>query len=222
MKSWREACEAALREHSRTDAVRAWGFARETASGPAPVFDYRFEHTLAVVKAARWLSPLCGADADVVECAAWLHDVKKCLGGHGRDTHATEASAAVPAILEGTDFPAGRIPEVRTAIERHVGLRLEHPLVPLEAAVLWDCDKLSKIGAASLVHFSCIAGAFREVDTEGILQRGEAWIPLAEGIADSMNTAPARAEAARRVDFLKAHYLQLRREWQDPMESASG
>jgi len=218
MKPWRQACEEALRQSSEADAILAWGFSRETAEGPRAVFNYRFEHTLAVVRAARWLCPLCQADLEVVECAAWLHDARKSMKQRGHDAHAVQASAAVPGILEGTDFPAAKIPAVRHAIERHVGLRLASPLAPIETAALWDCDKLSKIGAASLVHFACIAGAFQPVATSEILRRGEAWIELAEGIASSMNTPPAKVEAARRLAFLKAHYEQLRREWNDPME----
>ena len=55
------------------------------------------------------------------------------------------------------------------------------------------------------------------IDTATILERGEAWIPLSEGIVASFNTEPARAEGLRRLAFLKAHYAQLRREWNDPM-----
>jgi uncharacterized protein len=219
MLPWRQVCEEALRVRSEADAIGAWGFSRETEGGPRAAFNYRFEHTLAVVRTARWLCPLCGADAETVECAAWLHDVRKEMQrGRAADFHAAEASAAVEGILAGTDFPNAKIPAVRHAIERHVGLRLAVPLEPLETAALWDCDKLSKIGAASLVHFACIAAAFHPVTTEAILKRGESWLDLAEGIAASMNTAPARVEAARRLEFLKEHYAQLRREWSDPME----
>ncbi|HEX9082126.1 MAG TPA: hypothetical protein VF768_07595, partial [Holophagaceae bacterium] len=124
----------------------------------------------------------------------------------------------VDAILAGTDFPPEKIPAVRHAIERHVGLRLAKRLDPLETACLWDCDKLSKIGAASLIHFGCISGAFQPVTTADILRRGEAWLPLARGIVESLNTEPAQAEGRRRLAFLEAHYAQLRREWADPTE----
>jgi uncharacterized protein len=183
------------------------------------VFDYRFEHTLAVVKLARWLSPLAGADPEIVECAAWLHDCRKRLrDAKGKDHHAQDASAVVESILAGTDFPPAKIPAVRHAIDHHVGLRLEHRLEPVEAACLWDADKLSKIGAASLVHFTCIAGAFEPVRTADILRRGGQWLERARIIAASMNTPMARQEADRRVVFLAAHYQQLQREWADPME----
>lgn len=219
MEPWRSACERALRDHSEQDALAAWGFGHPGEGGQRPVFNYRLEHTLAVVRVARWLCPLTGADPEVVECGAWLHDLRKRTKHRtGRDLHAQDASAAVAGVLAGTDFPESKVAAVRHAIEHHVGLRLSEPLHPLETAVLWDCDKLSKLGAASLVHFACVSGAHQPVTTDLILGRGESWLGLAEGIAASMNTGPARREAARRLDFLRAHYAQLRREWQDPMQ----
>jgi len=224
MKDWRSACEEALRAFTTEDAIRAWGKVYETEQGPRPVFDYRFEHTLATVKIARWLARETGADTEVLECAAWLHDCAKHFKHrapgepHGPDTHARDASAKVEQILADTDFPPAKIPAVRHAIEHHVGLRLGITLEPLETGCLWDADKLSKLGAASLVHFGCISGAFQPIETRTILESGERWLKLAEGIAASMNTEPAKREAARRLAFIEHHYRQLKREWSEPME----
>ena len=216
---WRTACEAALQQVSDADAIRFWGISHVVDGVPRPIFNYRFEHTYAAVLLARWLAPQVGADEDIVECAAWLHDVAKRLKDpHSKDTHAQEASAEVAAILAGTDFPAEKIPAVRHAIEHHVGLKLTKRLEPLETACLWDCDKLSKIGAASLIHFGCISGAFQPITTTDILQRGTAWLEQARGITASFNTETAHQEGHRRLAFLEAHYAQLQREWSDPME----
>jgi HD superfamily phosphodiesterase len=219
LKPWRTACEQALKRFSEADAIRFWGIGHEVDGSCQPIFNYRFEHSYAAVLLARWLAPVVGADPEVVECAAWLHDVAKRLKDpHGKDAHALEASVQVEGILAGTDFPARKIPAVRHAIEHHVGLRLTRQLEPLETACLWDCDKLSKIGAASLLHFGCISGAFQPITTADILQRGEAWMDLARSITASFNTEAARVEGRRRLAFLEAHYAQLRREWSDPME----
>jgi len=222
MINWRMKCEVVLRARTEADAIRFWGKSHPGPDGPVPVFDYRFEHTLATVKIACWLAPLVGADLDIVECAAWLHDCRKNLNeGKGKDNHAQDASAVVEEILDGTDFPKAKIPAVRHAIDHHVGLKLTRKLEPVETACLWDADKLSKIGAASLVHFLCIAGGFEPVHTAGVIERGERWLERARVIAACMNTKPARKEAERRVAFLEAHYRQLRREWNDPMEPAT-
>ena len=222
MTPWRKACEAALRAHSERDSIRFWRVAHLSGAGERPIFDYRFEHTLAAVKIARWLAPLAGADPEIVECAAWLHDCRKFLNdSKSKDSHAQDASAAVPEILADTDFPAEKIPAVRHAIDHHVGLKLTHTLSPVETACLWDADKLSKIGAASLIHFGCIAGAFQPVDTATILRRGEKWLELARVITDSMNTQPGREEAERSLAFLIGYYRQLHGEWSDPMEATA-
>lgn len=218
-KPWRQACEEALKAHSEPDAIRFWRVAHNTNGTPHPIFDYRYEHTLAAVKIARWLAPQVGADPEVVECAAWLHDcTKHYKEPKEHDTHAHEASELVTLVLRETDFPTAKIPAVRHAIEHHVGLRLATKLEPLETACLWDADKLSKIGAASIVHYGCISGAYQAIDTTAILERGEHWLELARGIVTSMNTEPARREAERRLVFLESHYQQLRREWNEPME----
>jgi len=216
---WRTACEQALRRFSDADAIRFWGIGHEVDGTYQPIFNYRFEHTYAAVLLARWLAPAVGADAEVVECAAWLHDVAKRLKDpHAKDTHAQDASAKVEEILAGTDFPAEKIPAVRHAIEHHVGLKLAKRLEPLETACLWDCDKPSKVGAASPHHFGRISGAFPPITTAEILRRGTAWLELARGITASFNTETAREEGRRRLAFIEAHYAQLQREWSDPAE----
>lgn len=220
-KPWRFACEADLRVHSEADSIRFWRVSHDTDGTPRAIFNYRLEHTLGVVKLARWLAPLAKADPDIVECAAWLHDCRKHLNdSRGKDTHARDAAEVVDAILEGTDFPVEKISAVKLAILHHVGLRLSHRLEPVETACLWDADKLSKIGAASLIHFGCISGGFEPVDTEHILERGERWLALARGIVDSLNTEAARTEGELRYQFLLQHYAQLRREWSEPMQES--
>lgn len=218
--NWQIACESALQAHSRTDALRFWGKSFESPTGPLPVFDYRFEHTLAAVKIGRWLAQILQADAEIVECALWLHDCRKYLADHhGPDTHAEKAAQVVPEILEGTNFPKHKIAAVQAAIRSHVGLHREgadqKSLSPLENACVWDADKLSKLGVASLIHYGCISGGFGPVSTLHLLERGEHWIGVVEGIARSMNTFPAKQEAQKRVEFLKDYYRRLRQEWSD-------
>jgi HD superfamily phosphodiesterase len=216
---WRAACEKALREFSDADSIRFWGKAHEVDGAMHPIFNYRFEHTFAAVKLARWLCPQVGADLEIVECACWLHDcVKRLKDPTSKDTHAQDASEEVPSILRSTDFPQTKIPAVQHAIEHHVGLRLTKKLEPLETACLWDCDKLSKIGAASLIHFGCISGAFQPITTQDVLERGEHWLELAKGIVESFNTDVAKAEGKRRLAFITAHYAQLNREWNEPLQ----
>ena len=219
---WRTACEIALRTHTEADAIQFWGISHTDIYGRAvPVFDYRFEHALATVKIARWLAALTGADLEITECAAWLHDCRKFLSNpKSNDTHAKDASAVVELILSTSNFPIKKIPAVRHAIEHHVGFKLKKMLEPLETACLWDADKLSKLGAAGLVHYISIAGIFeKSMDTGGIVQRGEKWLQRAQTITASMNTVVAKEEAKRRLAFITNYYQQLSQEWSNPMQA---
>jgi len=212
---WQATCENALREFTRQDALNFWGWGHDVDGTRLPAFDYRFEHTLAVVKLGLWLAPQVGADTDILICGAWLHDCRKRLGQKGADNHAVEAADALDEILDGTDFPPHKISDTRHAILRHVGLSLPEPLKPLETACLWDIDKLSKLGAASLIHFMGINPAFQPLTTAETLEKGEKWLELAKGIVASMNTPPARLEASERFEFLKRYYKRLRHEWRE-------
>jgi len=220
--SWQMVCEKALLGHSRKDALHFWGHGHDVAGKKAPPFDYRYEHTLAVVKLGEWLAPLVSADYDITICAAWLHDCKKQFGSKGKDEHATKAADALDEILEGTDFPPEKKPAVRHAILHHVGLKLAETLKPIETACLWDIDKLSKLGAASLIHFIAISSAFQPTTTSDVLMRGEQWLETAHGIVTSMNTAPARSEAMARFELLQRFYKRLRDEWGNSDKSATG
>ena len=214
---WQAACEKTLKDFTSADALRKWGWGHSVNGLQEPPFDYRYEHTLAVVKLGAWLAPLVNADTEILICAAWLHDCRKRLGS-GRendhiDNHAAEGADAVDGILYATDFPPHKIPMVRHAILHHVGRSLAAPLDPLETACLWDIDKLSKLGAAGLVHFIGINPAFQPLTTSEVLEKGEKWLEVARQIATYMNTAPAKAEATARVEFLQFYYKRLRDEW---------
>ena len=221
---WRTVCEAAQKTHTEADLILLWSASHTNNCGTVRnFFNYRFEHTLATVKIIRWLAALTGADSDITECAAWLHDCRKFLSRpESSDTHAMDASAAVESILKKSNFPSAKIPAVKHAIEHHVGFKLTKKLEPLETACLWDADKLSKIGAAGLIHYIGNAGIFEKfVDTANTLKHGELWLERAKTIAASMNTDVAKQEAQLRLSFITNYYKQLAKEWADPMKATN-
>ena len=65
----------------------------------------------AVVDLALWLAATVGADAEIVEAAAWLHDIRK-----GHANHAAQGAKAAKRILADTDFPGAKIDAVADAI----------------------------------------------------------------------------------------------------------
>ncbi len=180
-----------------TEAELRWG------SADVP-FNYRWEHVQAVVMLAVRLAELTGADRQVVEAAAWLHDICK----RGRDDdHGRDGASAARQVLAQTDFPSGKIEAVADAIGKHVGLYADQPVEPLEAAVLWDADKLSKLGATAVLHFAGYRIAAGEATTEQLVERlsNQPW----QGEAlESFHTELAREAGRRRLEAYRAFCQQ--------------
>lgn len=206
-QSWEEVAIATAQARAREESLHLWQM-EET-----PPFDYRWEHIKAVVAMADNLAKELGADDEVVRAAAWLHDLAKEELAEGRDSHGEASAQEAKKILEATDFPKDKIPRVMEAIAQHVGLFREEPLPNLEAAILWDADKLSKLGATSLVHFHMSNPARQPgMTTEHVLAREREWLDLAKRTVESMNTSPGKKMARQRYKFLEAFYRQLARE----------
>lgn len=197
LPDWRMVCTTIMRSAADHEARVAWSLGPEA---PLP-FDHRWEHVLEVVRLAVWLARETGADPEVVEAAAWLHDVRKLA-----PDHSSAGAEAALEILPGTNFPACKIDRVAQAIRVHEGLTRPPgaaPLDPLEAAVLWDADKLSKLGVQALFyglsthHAAGKSLHARRSDFDRFATR-----TLARTAA-SMNTAPAQRLATQRQDRMR-------------------
>lgn len=201
---WREAVREAAYKGAQAE-LRAHG---DKYPGLAA---YRYEHVRAVVRVALRLAELTGADAEVVEAAAWLHDVSKAHSKH----HGVDSAVAAREVLADTDFPPSKVDAVAEAIEKHVGLTTAEPVEPLEAAILWDADKLTKLGATIVIHMSALLLSCDEeeaVTTERLIEEwgDPAWgaVPL-----PCFHTKPAREAGRSRYEALLAFSEQARSEW---------
>ena len=200
--AWREAARA--RMYAATLAELRDRLGTEQVS-----FNYRWEHVTTVVTLARRLAELTGADAEIVEAAAWLHDV--CKYSHG-NRHPQAGAAEARAFLPTTDFPADKIEAVAEAIADHMGLWRDEPLTALESQVLWDADKLAKIGLTAIFHWAGGWLAGHEMRTlEALIDRGRAADWQTKTVA-SMHTAPARRAAAARLAAYRQLYDALEQE----------
>ncbi len=199
--AWRAAVQQVAHQETLTEAEIRWD--REQ-----PPFNYRWEHVEVVVRLALRLAELTGADREIVEAAAWLHDIRK----RGRDDdHGREGAIVARQILSETDFPPEKIEAVADAIVKHVGLYTEQPVEPLEAAVLWDADKLSKLGATAVLHFIGYRVAGGKGTTKGLIERlsDQPWQPEA---VRSFHTGPARAAGRRRLQAYQEFWEQISQE----------
>lgn len=194
--AWRDVCRQEAEAQAVIEARAAWGMAGDTP------FNHRWEHVQRVVQVALWLAGETGADREVTEAAAWLHDIRK-----GDPDHGPAGAIAAAAILARTDYPTAKIPLVADAIRRHAGLfRAEGapPLEPLEVAVLWDADKLTKLGVEALAY--TLSSPYERGKT--LLQRRQDMLTyvitvLARSVA-SMNTEAARRLARQRYAAMTA------------------
>ncbi|MEZ4661985.1 MAG: HD domain-containing protein [Caldilineaceae bacterium] len=180
--------------------MQSWRVAPEQ-----PVFfEHRWEHVQEVVKLAAWLAAQIehddkadkAVDREVLMAAAWLHDIAKMQPNHA-ETGAIEAAQ----LLRQTDFPPAKVEPVATAIRQHEGLfRVEgaDPLEPIEAAILWDADKLSKLGIQALAY-GLSAHYYIGKTLQARRKETQEWVhDVLSKTVYSMNTEPAKRLAVRR------------------------
>lgn len=188
MAEWRQAVQKAMFEATQQEALKRYGVAE-------PAFNYRWEHVTAVVEIALKLAGRAGADREIVEAAAWLHDIAK----GEKENHPAAGAAFARQFLPQTDFPPEKIEAVAQAIGDHMGLWRDEPLTNLEAMVLWDADKLTKIGLTAAFHWLGLFLMEGETTTlQELIERGRTAQWQARTV-DSMHTAPAQRAAQKRL-----------------------
>jgi len=207
--SWQERVISIATERASEESLELWG----RSSDEEPPFNYRLEHLKAVVCIAEGLALKLGADRQIVRAAAWLHDLaKEGIAELVEDGHGVKGAEEARRILERTDFPKEKIDAVCQAIAEHVGLYRDHPLEPLEAAILWDADKSAKLGAISLVHFFCLSPCLGPATIDALLAEGRRWLGLQAKMVESMNTPLGRETGRKRYEVVRGFYKQLERE----------
>jgi uncharacterized protein len=199
MSEWRKKVRTLAQARADQEALHKWRM-----DNPAQIpFRYRWEHVQAVVGLALHLAAQLDADRDVVEAAAWLHDIRKM-----EPQHALAGAAEAYDVLLSADFPQDKIEAVVNAIRLHEGMYRPEgapPLVPVETAILWDADKLSKLGVQTVVYSMSAPYA----NGKSLTERRTEFKRFAEGTlirtVASMNTSPAQKIAQRRyADMMNA------------------
>jgi uncharacterized protein len=199
---WREHLPRIARKATLSEAKKRWNIEKE-------LVNYRWEHVQAVVRLGVKLARITGADDEVVEAAAWLHDIRK----KGKnDDHGEEGAKAAKEILATTDFPIDKIDLVAAAINKHVGLYKDHIVQPLEAAVLWDADKLSKLGNTSILHYFLYWMSKGNETVDQMIAHAGTAIEWQEKTVKSFNTKPAIQAGRNRLKSQKVFWDQLLQE----------
>lgn len=180
-------------------------------------FDYRFEHTRTAVAFATGLAPELNVSASLGTIAAWLHDIAKCwdpaltktVNLDRREHHGVIGGQEAEEFLRGLDFPRAAASQVREAIAAHVGYQKDYTITEPLNALLWDADKLSKIGVAGTMHFLCKQLSYGRdlIDLEEHFSAEI--IPLHLAIRDSLNTPAARRWADEELAAAAAFRRQV-------------
>jgi uncharacterized protein len=197
--AWREVVRRAA-QGAAAAAHRFYGDSEDV------LFSYRWEHVQVVVRLALRLAELSGADKEIVEAAAWLHDVAKL----SKEEHGKDSALAARRILLETDYDRDKIDAVADAIVKHAWRPNPEPIAPIEAAVLWDADKLTKIGAISALLYTGFQIKARWRTMDHLVERLPH--PRRDDIVAHLNTGPAQAAGRKRVEALEAFWRQAMRE----------
>ncbi len=181
------------------------------------------EHAFRVRNLALRLAGFAGADPEVVEATALLHDV-----GHvvGREDHAANGASVAQELLAESGFPREKISRVTLCIQRHHWMpgNAGDPVNPsIEYQVFADADRLDALGAIGIARTFAFGGAHgRPIWTTTDVGGPDATYGRSSvhhffdkllQLEDGMYTPTARRLAARRSTILKDFLKSFLNEW---------
>lgn len=108
-------------------------------------------HALAVVKFALQLADKLGADKEIVEIAAWLHDYAAIIGMDFEQHHIYGATEA-EKILKSFNYPQEKIEKVKKCILEHRG-SIKTERKNLESICLSSADAMAHIDQIPSLFF---------------------------------------------------------------------
>jgi HD superfamily phosphodiesterase len=112
-------------------------------------------HFVGVVKYSKLLAEQTGADIEIVELAAWLHDIGSIHGDP--ENHHIIGPKIAEEILKRYDYPQDRIERVKHCILAHRGSK-DIPRETIEAECVADGDAMSHFeNIHSLFYLALVA-----------------------------------------------------------------
>jgi uncharacterized protein len=206
LMTMKEGLEEKLKQlvFSRTSTASREEWLKAQQESEVPLFNYRYSHVSQVVAVVKDLAKAAGSDMDIVSIAAWLHDFSKPgmgeVPGHG-ETSAQEARE----ILLKEEIDPDAVERICDTIRKHVGLTLDCPLEPIEAQILWEADKLVKLGSTVFAHMIVYMQKVRPgFSLKDLADELRDYLGLAKRIAASMNTKRAQELARIRLDAMRS------------------
>ncbi|MDF1520760.1 MAG: HD domain-containing protein [Brevefilum sp.] len=190
-----------------------------------PVHD--FDHVLRVYRVATRIANAEGADLEIVQAAALLHDSQGSAPGepgNARAEHHIASAEFANEVLRSKGWPEEKIKAVQHCIRSHRFRGKEDAPETLEAKVLFDADKLDvlgAIGAARTVAYAALddqpvyAEPSQQFLTTGNKEPGEPHSSYHEflfklrNVKDRMFTKTGKNLAEARHAYLVEFFTQL-------------
>lgn len=181
-------------------------------------------HIERVVKTAKKLADLEGADLNIVVPAAYLHDCEVIEKSDPQRSQASRLSAKKAlGILKKLEYPEEYFDGIANAVAAHsfsAGIVAE----TIEAKVLQDADRLDGLGAIGVARCFSLGGklnrpfysdedpyAESRTPDDKTNNLDHFFVKLLK-VADKLQTPSAKEEGRKRTEFLKAFLTQLRSE----------
>jgi len=146
----------------------------ETTEGPEAghrrTASFRWRHTLRVLSTAREIGLAEGANMEVLEIAALLHDVAKLDPRADEIHHAVLGSQVAEDFLRKLGIPEQPLQMIIEAIRYH-SLDTHQDDLGLETLVLKDADRLDEVGALGILSVGIYAGRVG-MDYRGAFRQG--------------------------------------------------
>ncbi len=129
------------------------------------IFGYAIwtHHIKPVVQNAKQLAQLLGADREIVEIAALLHDFASVKDRALYEDHHINSAIEAEKILKGFDYPTEKIEAVKHCIETHRG-SVSEDRRSLEADCLASADAMAHIQNVPALLFSAYIQQNMELD----------------------------------------------------------
>jgi len=153
-------------------------------------------HFVSMVKYAKQLAKETGADMEIVEIAAWLHDIGSILGDY-KNHHISGAEHA-GKLLAKYNYPEDRIEQIKHCILAHRGSK-DIKRETIEAECIADADARS--------HFDNIAALFNLASVVRKLEINEARTFVKEKLQRSWKKLTPRAKAVIKPKYETAMLL---------------
>jgi uncharacterized protein len=157
------------------------------------------QHTERVYRIATRMALMEGADLELVQVAAALHDIGRPYG----EPHAEVGAVKAAEILRLRGYPEGRIESVRRIILKHSFSGRERPKT-LEERIIWDADKIDGFGAIGIARAFHMQGEKRKPFNDF------AWFDQITRLQyEALSTRTGKEIAKERFRFMEAFFRRL-------------